>query len=109
MDADEDGDLVSVKIMTVIGTALKALSVVLALTVWSFYVVVGRVCTSMIRNRSSSGLGKATGGKFPSFIPIVRCDLIWLSRCTGRLCHLMAHVYMGLHQGELHLGFSRLG
>ncbi|CAD6570727.1 MAG: hypothetical protein TREMPRED_005979 [Tremellales sp. Tagirdzhanova-0007] len=55
-----------------------AIFVVLALTVWSFYVVVGRVCTSMIRNRSSSGLGKATGvGALVGFV------ILWLMFIWG--------------------------
>lgn len=38
------------------------LSVVFALSIWSFYVIVGRVCTPMIRNRSASDLGRSVGG-----------------------------------------------
>ena len=35
----------------------------LALFVWSFYVVVGRICAPMIQGRSATGLGKGTGGE----------------------------------------------
>ncbi|WRT64556.1 uncharacterized protein IL334_001488 [Kwoniella shivajii] len=39
----------------------SAVVVVLALMCWSFYVIVGRVCTPMVRGGSSSGLGKSAG------------------------------------------------
>ncbi|WVW78199.1 hypothetical protein I302_100150 [Kwoniella bestiolae CBS 10118] len=50
-----------------------AISIVLALACWSFYVVAARVCTPMIRRESSSGLGRSTGiGTLVGFV------IVWL-------------------------------
>ncbi|ORX34082.1 DHHC palmitoyltransferase-domain-containing protein [Kockovaella imperatae] len=50
-----------------------AVFVLCALIIWSFYVVVGRVCTPMIRNDSSVGFGRAIGiGTMITFI------ILWL-------------------------------
>lgn len=51
---------------TSVGEALKAdlsLSLVLALSVWSFYVMVGRICNPMIQRKSSTGLERGAGSK----------------------------------------------
>ncbi|WWC86676.1 uncharacterized protein L201_001553 [Kwoniella dendrophila CBS 6074] len=54
-----------------------AISVVIGLACWSFYVVVGRVCTPMIQGRSSSGLGRSTGiGGIVGFV------ILWLFMIT---------------------------
>ncbi|OWZ34149.1 vacuolar protein [Cryptococcus neoformans c45] len=51
----------------------SAVVVVFALSIWSFYVIVGRMCTPMIRNRSDSGLGRSVGaGTLVGFV------ILWL-------------------------------
>ncbi|KAE8540516.1 hypothetical protein D1P53_003463 [Cryptococcus gattii VGV] len=50
-----------------------AVIIVFALSIWSFYVIVGRVCTPMIRNRSASDLGRSVGaGALVGFV------ILWL-------------------------------
>ncbi|WVQ91896.1 hypothetical protein IAS59_005701 [Cryptococcus gattii] len=50
-----------------------AVIIVFALSIWSFYVIVGRVCTPMIRNRSASDLGRSVGaGTLVGFV------ILWL-------------------------------
>lgn len=50
-----------------------AVIIAIALSIWSFYVIVGRVCTPMIRNRSASDLGRSVGaGTLVGFV------ILWL-------------------------------
>ncbi|ODO08533.1 vacuolar protein [Cryptococcus wingfieldii CBS 7118] len=50
-----------------------AVFIVFGLAIWSFYVVVGRVCTPMIREVSSSGIGRSPGaGTLAAFV------VLWL-------------------------------
>jgi len=65
MDTDEVRNRVSAETLRV--ATMSNISIILALTAWSIYVVVGRVCTPMIRSRSTTGLGLGTGSeRFPS-------------------------------------------
>ncbi|WWC68170.1 uncharacterized protein I206_102093 [Kwoniella pini CBS 10737] len=54
-----------------------AILIVAALACWSFYVVVGKMCTPMIRQQSTSGLGLSVGvGALVGFV-IVWLLMIW--------------------------------
>ena len=72
--------------------------IIIALTIWSFYVVVGRVCAPAIQGRSSQGYSVGTGGMYsPS---PGRTGLID-SRHHDWVHLPLAHVYLELLKGRL--------
>ena len=78
--------------------------ILLALIAWSFYVVVGRVCTPMIRGNSNTGLGKAVGGEPVRDVSVPKADI--RSWDTGRIRHLVAFVRLVISQRKSCLSFD---
>nr|XP_031860752.1 uncharacterized protein CI109_003796 [Kwoniella shandongensis]KAA5527824.1 hypothetical protein CI109_003796 [Kwoniella shandongensis] len=54
-----------------------AVGLAISVVCWSFYVIVGRVCTPMLRNRSPSHLGRATGAGILVGYIIIWLVLVW--------------------------------
>ena len=78
--------------------------ILLALIAWSFYVVVGRVCTPIIRGYSNTGLGKAVGGEPVQDVSVSKANIC--SWDTGRIRHLVALVCLVISQRELCVSFD---
>lgn len=71
--------------------------ILIALVIWSFYVVVGRACAPLIQRHSSTGLGRGTGSKPMQWI------LLTDSRRDDRFCPPLPHLCLELRQGMLFL------
>lgn len=74
-----------------------AVGIVLAIYCWSYYVVVGRVCTPGLRGEPGRKFGKGAAGERASISSVPRCSAGFAlhSRHTRPRVHPLAHVHLG--------------